>query len=304
MLIRGMQGLGDQFHQRPFIRAAAARAPVYLATPWPSLYADLAGVRCVRPRSTLRTQAKNEARPFHWHAAPGGVRQVRIGYGSADLATGSIFAALERQLPLAGQPFVYDGPPVGASPIAAAKPIAVVRPVTVRREWASGARNCLPEYVARAAQMLQDAGYHVVSIADVQEREEWLVGEAPPADQRLHRGELVVEQLLALLAHAAIAVGPVGFILPISLAYRTPCIVIGGGRGLHNAPEKVTDSRQNRSRLRWLLPDAYCMCDRAEHSCDKRISDFDARFRKAVWELERDAEQCASPIEGILSAAA
>ena len=57
----GMHGLGDNIYQRAHVRQAVANgSEIYLTTPWPQLYADLPGVRCVRPNSHLRTQAKNE----------------------------------------------------------------------------------------------------------------------------------------------------------------------------------------------------------------------------------------------------
>jgi hypothetical protein len=37
-------------------------------------------------------------------------------------------------------------------------------------------------------------------------------------------------------------------------------------------------SASGSSRLRWILPDRFCMCDHAEHACDKRIRRFEERF--------------------------
>ncbi|MBS0244527.1 MAG: hypothetical protein JSS20_20335, partial [Proteobacteria bacterium] len=101
LVIRGMNGLGDNLHQRPFVRAAAAREPVYLSTPWPQLVADLPNVKPVRSGTTLRTQQKNERRGFvGWHTPPTGAKTIQLGYGSATMAVGSLHDALEKLLPL------------------------------------------------------------------------------------------------------------------------------------------------------------------------------------------------------------
>lgn len=284
LYVRGMHGLGDQLHSRPLIRAAAAREGVlYLSTPWPQLFADCPGVRCVHPNTKLRTQQKNERRPgVKWWPMPDKVsRTVYMGYGSSTMRQESLHATLGKLLPLEGAPFVYDAPDFGPSPVQTDKPVAVVRPVTVRSEWCAIARNPRPEYVAIAADELAALGYHVVSVADVDGTAEWFDGTPPPSHQQFHRGELDVERLFALIANAAMVVTPVGWCLHAGIAYRTPTICIAGGRGGHCAPEKETDPRQDLARLRWIMPDNYCRCDMERHNCEKGISDFRTKFRDA-----------------------
>ncbi|MFV9518296.1 hypothetical protein ACNUIO_32860 [Pseudomonas aeruginosa] len=76
MLIRGMLGLG-RLHSIPghLLRKYPG---AFLETPWPELYLDL-DVKCVRPATQLRTQAKNIQREHDWHRPVGG-GQMRIAY--------------------------------------------------------------------------------------------------------------------------------------------------------------------------------------------------------------------------------
>ncbi len=280
-----MHGLGDNLYHRPFVRAAAARRCVYLETPWPEVYADLP-VRFVRPAQTkLRTQAKNVARQreSRWTEAEGETLVFR--YASQELARGSIADAMELVVPLGGAPFVFDLPDFGPSPVRVDKPLAVLRPATVRSEWPNPARNPRPEYLFEAAEYLRGAGYHVVSVADLEPDREWLIGEPPPADTTLHAGELDVSALLALVQCADLCVGGVGWLAPACLAARTPLVVVGGGEGGFNAPEKITDPRMDLSRVRWLLPDLYCRCKERSHECEKGISDFRTRFARTCREV-------------------
>ncbi|MEX7116550.1 hypothetical protein AB2C39_35410, partial [Pseudomonas aeruginosa] len=83
MLIRGMLGLGDSIYSRAFLRKYPG---AFLETPWPELYLDL-DVKCVRPATQLRTQAKNIQREHDWHRPVGG-GQMRIAYGRDPIIQG------------------------------------------------------------------------------------------------------------------------------------------------------------------------------------------------------------------------
>lgn len=83
MFIRGMLGLGDNIYARAFVKKHLG---AYLETPWPQLYADI-DVKCVRPSTQLRTQAKNVQRQAQWHKPFGG-GQFRIAYGQMPIIQG------------------------------------------------------------------------------------------------------------------------------------------------------------------------------------------------------------------------
>lgn len=271
MIVQSMLGLGDNIYQRAFIEQL--EETVYLDTPWPEIYQGLPHVRFTEPRQTgLRTQGKNIARQeAHCYTKPPGRAPVKIRY--------------RQEGPLAGMAkcFGVSGrmhlPSFSFPRQLIQKPYALIRPATVRREWRAQSRNCKPEYLAEAAQWLQSFGLPVVSVADLEDGEEWLDGPAPPADIQLHRGELNVEELLALVENAWMVVGPVGWIVPACLAYKTPAWIISGGLGGFNHPDKVAppELRQAAS-MEFAVPDNFCNCTDRNHDCDKTITHHDARF--------------------------
>lgn len=265
--IQGMKGLGDNIYQRPFIRHLSQSHDLYLVTPWPELYQDLP-VKPVYQDTPLRTQKKNLQRQRRWHKPQG--RVIRNSY-AAYLGSNSIVGGMAKCLGNP-DPFIFDLPDFGPSPVKGK--VAVIRPVTERREWKSASRNPKPEYIYQAAQTLMDAGYTVVSIADIDGANEWIVGDEPPAHVKYHKGELPVEQLLALVQNAAVTVGGVGWLTPASIAAGVKSLCILGGRGAHNSPPTITDPRMDLSNIYFATPDNYCMCAKPGHSCNKTISDF------------------------------
>ena len=202
------------------------------------------------------------------------MREVKISYGR-DLTEMSIVNALERRwwaaLRVAFDPALFVLPDMGSAPIESERPIAVVRPVTVRSEWKNEARNPRPEYVAAIAAELM-ATHTVVAVADLEEGQEWLIGELPPAHHYFVFGELPVRELLALVRDADIVVGGVGWIVPAGLALQVKTFVVLGGHGGHNAPEKIIDRRLDLSRIGFAMPENFCRCMNMLHQCDKTIS--------------------------------
>lgn len=275
LLIRGMQGLGDSIYQRAFLRNLPGS---YIETSWPELYADLA-VKPVRPTTRLRTQRKNIASTSAvWHQPPAIVRRITVGYNARDLSSGSIPAAMQRQLGV--EPGAFDLPAF-ASPISTDRPFAIVRPVTERREWLNAARGPKPEYVVAAAAELQRRGYFVVSVADLAKGQEWIVGDPPQADLVLHGGEWSVTDLLGAVQAAAVVVGGVGWVVPACIAAGTPLYVIHGGHGGHNHRSKITAPWMDVSMVGWAEPMGMCMCTGMRHRCKKEIDGFDASF--SAW---------------------
>jgi len=274
LLIRGMYGLGDNIYQRAFLRHLPG---AYLVTTWPELYADL-DVRCVRGETTLRTQAKNLAiSKARWHLPPPASREVRVGYGHAQLSRGSIVDAMHAVLGV--QPD-FDLPDFSYAAPALPRHYAIVRPVTIRREWRNDARAPQASYVAAAARILRARGYYVVSVADLAPGEEWLMAPAPEADHVLHDGQWPVSTLLAAIAGAAVVVGGVGWIVPAAIAAGVPAWIIQGGNGAHNAPDRLVSPRMDLSRIGWAMPDRYCRCSSAQHRCNKVISGHDEKFSR------------------------
>ncbi|MFT0533935.1 hypothetical protein ACMHYJ_14070 [Castellaniella hirudinis] len=278
LLVRGLNGLGDNIYQRAFIRHMPGL--VYVETPWPELYADLPNVRCVRSETQLRTQAKNaDSTAYEWAQRPAHIPQIALRYGHADLVRGSILRAMSRCLEV--RKATFDLPDFGPSPIKSDRPVAIVRPVTARKEWLNTARSPKHEYVYQAAVELQRRGFYVVSVADIERGKEWIEGEPPPADLVLHSGELNITQLLSAIQQAAVVVGGVGWIVPACISAGVPLYCILGGQLGHNAPDRITDaSTMDLSRAGWAVPDRPCHCSNMRHDCEKAISGFPDRFRQ------------------------
>lgn len=277
MNINGMLGLGDNVYQRSFI---PADRPVTLKTPWPQLYSDMPNVHCVPSSTSLRTQSKNEAASRELYAGKAIKRpgpSVNVSYASGR----TIFDGMYDRFRTKASPLSL---PDYGEPVVKGK-YALVRPATVRKEWRADTRNCDPKYICEAAKALRDQGVKVVSVADLSVNAEWLVGDEPDADTQYHQGELSVEQLMALAKNAACIVGPIGWIVPVSMAYKTPAWIICGGQGGFNHPSRLTHPQWGPHNTTFAHPDKWCMCRDKQHNCTKEITGHDSRFREWLSDL-------------------
>lgn len=300
LVIYAMEGMGDAVFQRPLVRYyAERRGTVYLRTSWPELFKDIPGIRFIHPESTdLRTQNINAARrpDSFWARPPLTAERIRARYALTTPGE-TILSELKRCYGVPGAaPMKMDLPDFGHPPVRY-KRYAVIRPVTLRKEWLNPARSPRPEYIAQAADILHAQGYRVVSVAHVEaeKNQEWLEGPEPFADRAYHQGELDVRQLGALVQHADVVVGGVGWIVPFSIAARTPAVFIAGGQGGYNAPGIVTDRRHmDLTRIRWVMPDRYCAdCKKRLHACRKEISSFEEKFTAALHGVTSPREAVA-----------
>jgi len=165
------------------------------------------------------------------------------------------------------------------------KRIAVIRPVTVRAEWRNLARNPLPEYITEIANMLRHT-YHVVCVADIDGRNEALVGKMPFAHDYYVKGELNTIDLLTLVQAASIVVGGPGWIIPAATAANVPGIIVFGGQGGHNAPERLIE-RDWQHKLQFITPDKFHLCTNMRcPSCPKTISRFSEQAHDCLTKLE------------------
>lgn len=267
MIIHNHRGLGDNIYERAFVKMLPK--PVYLDTPWPEIYGGIEGVHFIHPQTTLRTQAKNIARHADWVMPPGRQPTRQIRYGAEGIIPGMIAS-------FGVMPCEFDLPPLPPSPETGK--YVVVRPATVRSEWRADTRNPLTEYVNEAVLAAAGRGYRVISVADLEDGQEWPVGDLPFATERYHKGELPVEQLLALVKGAAAVIGGIGWIVPAALAAKVPAWIICGGQGGFNSPKQICP---DGSTITFAVPDNFCRCKLKQHNCDKRISDYDSKL--AQW---------------------
>lgn len=243
-LLQGMHGLGDNLHQRALVRALMGQGhDLWLETPWPSVYHDLVGDRLhlVNRRSRLRTQARNALREAHLYSRrrpPVAALRRPVSYSPALVrGRGSILAAMLAGWPVdpAEADFRLPVPEAWRARVrdivaaAGGRPILVLRPLVERTEWGGcAARNPHFAHYAALYRAIRDR-FHVVSVADLAPRREWLVGPRLEADRELHRGELVFEELAALVAQAALVFGAPGFATILAQAVGTASVTVYGG---------------------------------------------------------------------------
>ena len=268
MYIIGQHGLGDAIYLRAFI---PRDVEVFLKTPWPEIYSDFENIKFVRKNSGLRTQRKNEANSkVVWHTAPD-ERQIKINYSGVNILKGienSIgFSPKEFNLPSFGKRIIKEK-------------YAVIRPVTVRKEWPASSRNPLPQYINKCAEILLNSGYTVISIADIDQVNEYAVGCLPEATKRYNKGELGIIDMLGIMENADVVVGGVGWIVPASIAFKSNAFIVFGGCGGLNHPDMITSNDMDLSKIKFVLPDNFCLCRESDHECNKYITGIESSFNK------------------------
>lgn len=294
VLVKCMQGIGDQLYARPFIKQLAKQHDVFVSSVIPDLFKDISGLKFIDPGNpNYRTQKKAfDSSSTKFVELPEVDRVIDCHYGRLELKKHGIVSHLEHTFGFQPSSKIKFDLPLWIDQEAAVdkaledfgikkeelKNLAIVRPVTVRKEWICTSRAPNPNYINWCARMLKDAGYFVVSIADCAEDEEWIDGDSPPADLFLHKGELGVLGTLTLIKRAKVVVGGSGFIIPASVSAHTNLFIIFGGRGEYDNPHKVFDLRMDMKKIGWAVPDNFCRCNKMEHDCDKTIKNLDDRF--------------------------
>lgn len=269
---RGMFGLGDNIYQRAFIKTLTGfhGIEVLLETPWPEIYKDLPNLQFQKPQTRLRTQAKSASKVDKqvW-AKPYFGDSIKISYQNKGIMRGmrdcfkvdsSAFDLPDFESPIKGD-------------------YAVIRPATVRSEWMAASRNPKPEYLAECAEILLKRGFRVISVADLQDGEEWALDPLPKATETYHKGEFSISEILGLIQHAKVVVGGIGWLTPASIAYKVPSWMIFGGFGAYNSPEALFDAdTMDLSKVGYALPDEFCRCRDGKHNCKKDISNHAEKF--------------------------
>lgn len=296
ILIDSMHGLGDNIYQRPFVKNLVEQGNnVYIRTVLPGIYNDIKGLRFIKPGATYRTQEKSllkESQTIKWCSLPESYEVINPLYDGANLKETSIIQSMKIKFSKYGNmdDLVWDLPYFGWKNNIdnKGKPIAIIRPGTVRNEWRVTTRNADPKYINYSAAVLKEYGYYVISIADVDDINEFLVGQPPAADLVLHKGELGIYSTLDLMSISDVVVGGSGFILPATVSMANPHLfVIFGGRMMYDSPYKVFHPSMNMKKISWATPTNPCYCTLSKHDCNKNILDFDSQFMKFIKELQK-----------------
>jgi|ERR1017187_6351564 hypothetical protein len=295
--IQGMHGLGDCLHQRAILRQLMRTRDVTLETSWPAIYHDLIaeGLHVSRRPVALRTQTKNASRESesakfssrHQFVRAG----MRIAYGGGQVldtpsktvlevmcnVTGTSFAEADYRLPIPLEWFDQLQKIIPDWTQKGPKPLLVYRPLVARPEWrGSMARNADPGAYNELLNSIRDK-FYVISVADLGDGAEWIVGPDAKADLSFHKGELVFEALAALFKLADLVFTSSGFPAILGPAVGTPTISVVGGYEDY----RCHDSGAKFSPYLAIGPRAGCSCwtSACRKVCDKSV-DLDAAKEK------------------------
>jgi hypothetical protein len=273
--------MGDNLHQRAIVREWMEQRVVYLETPWPSIYHDLVGSRLklVKKATKLRTQAKNMVREKDQYdttlRAAYGQRKVRVWYTGKDVAQcGSVLDAMCVNAHVANRDFRLPVPEYWRYATmsflhgwANGKPLMVYRPLVMRTEWSGcAARNPDPDAYAAIFNSIRHL-FYVVSVADLVQGVEWLVGTDVEPDLQLHKGELSFELLAGLMSRATLSYASPGFATILAQAVGTPSVCVFGG---YENSSSFTGGARYAPYL-GIDPIEPCRCFLHDHPCQKQI---------------------------------
>lgn len=311
LVVRTMEGLGDNIWSRPVVLALARLyEPLTLLTPWPQAYADFAKqfpLRFGRPSTKLRTQLLNVgAWQGSWDEAPG-EPAFRLAYDPREIARGSNHHdSLERS----ARKWLQGS---GVSPLDIRmevpeewldladslifkwtdlrdKPVVLIRPPTVRREWNNPARNCDPRALQQLINRLT-ATHTLVGVAHLEANKEWLEAELRGLHFQFYKGELSVESLFGLMARCW-TIGANGWTVPMALATGGWAYVLFGGNYGYNAPDRLLHPGYEAGHVGFSEPDRPCRgCVRAQHHCLKTISPSRLVREFEDWALRQDSSE-------------
>ncbi|WP_027037890.1 methyltransferase domain-containing protein [Mesorhizobium ciceri] len=297
LVVLSMYGAGDCIHQRAVLRELMKRHDVVeLQTYYTAMYHDLEaeGLKVtVSDRLPPRIRDRTEA---------GRAEKVtpsprKIGYDHAQTKRhGTLLNAMfgsvglkvpERpdfSLPVKQEWRNEAKALIGDT---GGKPVMIYRPIVINATWPCPSRSPDPVAYAALYRSIKDR-FFTVSVCDLTQKGEEIVGEEQDADLKLHRGEADFETLAGMFAEAALVFGNAGFTPILAQAVGTPNICVYGGNesyrftnicGAHLAPTLPIE------------PVKPCECFDRHHKCDKTID-----MAKAVPLVEAFAtEHAATP---------
>lgn len=236
LLLNGMLGLGDNIYQYPIVKRLAEFRPVYVRTPWPEVYQNLIDVHCVHRETRLRTQRKNATRQTGYLVAPANIEEQNLSYTAYKHHQYPYWLGLAKSVQVS---FLYH---LQMTTKRCPTPgnYAVIRPPTLRQEWKEEGRNPKPEYIQFVIDHLNHRGIDTILVADIEPPYEVYDGFRPQRATRYHEyGELNTTELMDLVYRARVVVGGVGFIVPMSIAFGTPAVILHGKLGTLNSPQAI-----------------------------------------------------------------
>jgi ADP-heptose:LPS heptosyltransferase/SAM-dependent methyltransferase len=288
VVVTGMYGVGDNIHQRAVIRELMKTRQVWLRTYYPALYHDLVADGLNLIMETRLPQRMRTGGQGSRGRQPANAEELRITYtpdmtrrAGSLLAAQFVSAGLKTEKPDFSLPVKDEWRKAAKDLLSkhnkAGLPVMVYRPIVLNKVWECPSRSPDPVAYAKLYQAIRSR-FFTISICDLTNSGEHIVGEEQDADLKLHKGELDFETLAGLFAEADLVFANPGFAPILAQAVGTPNIVVYGGNesfrttnavGVHLAPTLAIE------------PIKPCECFAKTHDCDKRI-DIDAAMGKVV----------------------
>lgn len=282
--LQGMLGIGDCLHQRAILRVLMQDHDVTLRTFYAGMYHDLVaqGLKLdivpdgARIRESTRVRSNTARR--------GNVRQITYNRTTI-LQHGSILAAMfaSAHVPMPEKPD-FSLPVLPEWRAAARRligdlnrvkvrgkgqhlPICVYRPIVLNNAWRAPARAPDPRAYADLFAEIRER-YFVVSVANLGEAGEAVVGPRQEVDLPLERGEALFESLAGMFAEAQLVFGCPGYVPVLAQAVGAANIIVYGG----NESFRTTNSvGRHLAPTLAIEPVKPCECHQREHDCDKTI---------------------------------
>ncbi|RWF44291.1 MAG: methyltransferase domain-containing protein [Mesorhizobium sp.] len=296
LVVRGMYGIGDCIHQRAVVRELMRKNNVTLQTFYTAMYHDLVAegldLHIAERISPRIKDAGNQPDDEPW-----GRENIRISYDPRSTkVNGSLmasqFASARLKMPAQADFSLPVKPEWRAAAKAllakhnpAGKPVMIYRPITLNKLWECPARSPDAEAYATLYQSIRDR-FFVVSVCNLGDNGEYIVGPEQDADLKLHKAEAPFETLAGLFAEALLVFANPGMAPILSQAVGTPVVCVYGGHESYRTTNAVGAHLAPTLAIEPVKP---CECFERHHKCDKRI-DFEAALPKLIAFAEEHSE--------------
>ena len=285
----GPNGFGDNFYLRCLVRHLVKKyETVYIRTALPEAYWDIPNVKFVyNDRLDLRTQL-NHCKKYHkdtWSKVPLGTKELQWSaclplyrqrsFQKHLTEDRSVTKFIQEEnnikdfdfsFPLKDE-WIISAKKVIESLDNKGKKICIIRPPTVRKEWPAISRNPKIEHI----QLLIDKykkEYYFISIADIEQYEEWLDGDLDGIDKRFHHGEIPITTIFGLIKLTDMMITYPGFFTLIAIVLRSKCFCIFGGLQTH---DHLFNENMGLENFEYVIPEPFCNCFDMAHKCNKEI---------------------------------
>ena len=277
----GANGFGDSLFQRVVIKYLSQYfKTIYVHTPCPDLFWDIPNLKFVKEgHKWLRTQEKSaKLSRGKISPLPKGLKRTAYSYCPVRQLKKCSAYIIRTKLNIDVDDFDFTFPlrPIWISKATKLvngfdmgnKKLCIIRPPTNRSEWDYPTRNPHPEYYQMLIDKYKDE-YFYVSIADIEDNVEWLVGDLKGIDAKFHKGELSLSTIFGLMKISSMMICYPAFFMLAGIATRSKTFTIWGGC---SHPAASLEESMGLWNFSYAAPDPACNCFLAEHDCNKEIS--------------------------------